>query len=342
MNPSLMQVMITAMDNAYEGITISDARQPDNPLIYVNKGFLKMTGLTPAEIIGKNCRFLQGKAAQQDAVSAIREAVRQQTGIQTEIINYRKDGTPFHNKLSITPVFDNEQNITHFIGIQEDVTALKEKEELEQKFLRQQLISQTTVEAQEQERDALGKELHDNINQLLVTAKLMLSTGLSNEELQVDMMQRSASLLNNAIEEIRMLSQRLVQPKLSVTTLQSSVEELIKTVQSAAPFTVLLQADLKEQEISSSKKLMLYRVIQEQLNNIIKHAMPQRVHISLKQSGAVINLSIHDDGNGFDPKINSTGIGLRNMKSRVEMENGCMCITSARGEGCRLEISVPL
>ncbi len=105
-----------------EGITIADARAPDRPLIYVNEGFTRLTGYSAAETIGSNCRFLQGEATDPQTVAKIRECIAQERDCDVELINYRKDGTTFWNRLSITPIRDSAGITTHFVGVQSDVT----------------------------------------------------------------------------------------------------------------------------------------------------------------------------------------------------------------------------
>jgi sigma-B regulation protein RsbU (phosphoserine phosphatase) len=117
-----------ALDVAAEGITIADARLPDRPLIYANQGFERVTGYAVAEVLGRNCRFLQGPGSDPAAVAEIRAAVAEQRECIVEILNYRRDGTSFWNRLSITPVRNDLGEVTHFIGIQSDVTARREAE----------------------------------------------------------------------------------------------------------------------------------------------------------------------------------------------------------------------
>ena len=117
-----------ALDVAAEGITIADARLPDRPLIYVNEGFERATGYTAAEVLGKNCRFLQGPDTDPAVVTEIRAAVAAERECIVEILNYRRDGTTFWNRLSITPVRDGHGEVTHYIGVQSDVTARREAE----------------------------------------------------------------------------------------------------------------------------------------------------------------------------------------------------------------------
>lgn len=109
-----------------EGITIADAGLPGNPLIYVNAGFERLTGYSAADVLGRNCRFLQGPGTDLDTVGVLRTAILEQREVTVQLLNYRKDGTPFWNRLSITPVRDASGAVTHFIGIQSDVTGEKQ------------------------------------------------------------------------------------------------------------------------------------------------------------------------------------------------------------------------
>jgi len=118
-----------ALSVAAEGITIADARHPDRPLIYVNEGFERLTGYSSDEVLGINCKFLQGDIADPDTVETIRQAIRAGEDCSVEILNQRKDGTRFWNRLTITPVRDEGGEVTHFIGIQIDVTKRREAEE---------------------------------------------------------------------------------------------------------------------------------------------------------------------------------------------------------------------
>ncbi|UCD51930.1 MAG: SpoIIE family protein phosphatase [Phycisphaerales bacterium] len=118
-----------ALGAAAEGITISDPSLPDNPLIYVNSGFERLTGYSAASVLGKNCRFLQGPDTDPRAAEAIRKAVAEEGECTVEILNYREDGSPFWNRLSVTPVRDGHGAVTHFIGVQSDVSARRTAED---------------------------------------------------------------------------------------------------------------------------------------------------------------------------------------------------------------------
>jgi sigma-B regulation protein RsbU (phosphoserine phosphatase) len=125
----LLALLQQAIDTTAEGITISDPRQPDNPIIYANAGFERLTGYATSEVVGRNCRFLQGPGSDPDAVREIREAIQEGRPCTVELLNYRKEGTPFWNRLAITPLRDAAGRVTHFAGIQSDITPLRETQE---------------------------------------------------------------------------------------------------------------------------------------------------------------------------------------------------------------------
>ncbi len=110
------------------GIAVADARQPDLPLIFVNQGFEALTGYRAEEILGRNCRFLQGSDRDQDGLDTVRQAIRQGRPCTVELRNVRKDGTPFWNRLTLAPVTDPAGQITHFVGLQHDVTETRRLE----------------------------------------------------------------------------------------------------------------------------------------------------------------------------------------------------------------------
>jgi PAS domain S-box-containing protein len=105
-----------------EGILISDPRQPDNPIVHVNSAFLGITGYGIEDVLGRNCRFLQGPGTDPVAVREMRDAVESGGGFSGEILNYRRDGEPFWNQVSFSPLRDLEGRITHYVGVQRDVT----------------------------------------------------------------------------------------------------------------------------------------------------------------------------------------------------------------------------
>ncbi|MEG4104989.1 PAS domain S-box protein [Microcoleus sp. S13_C5] len=141
-NLSLLQRAIAASSNS---ILIADARKPDTPIIYCNPAFEKLTGYSTQEVIGRNCRFLQGPDTDQAELDKLRSSLRSGTEIQVVLKNYRKDKTPFWNELMVSPILDNEGKLTHFIGVQNDITkrvaAETAREESEERL---RVIARTT------------------------------------------------------------------------------------------------------------------------------------------------------------------------------------------------------
>jgi PAS domain S-box-containing protein len=136
-----LRLLERAIAASSSGIVITDAMLPDNPMIYINPGFERITGYGREEAIGKNCRFLQGTDKAQPSLDELRKAIRKGQECRVTVRNYRKDGTLFWNEFSISPVRDATGKLTHFIGIQTDITELKQAEAtLQQQVLREQLV----------------------------------------------------------------------------------------------------------------------------------------------------------------------------------------------------------
>ncbi|MGB7441331.1 MAG: PAS domain S-box protein [Coleofasciculaceae cyanobacterium] len=137
-----LQLVERAIAASNNGILIADATQPDLPIIYVNPVFESITGYSTSEVIGKNCRFLQGNNTNQAALAEVRAALREKRGCRTVLLNYRKDGSMFWNELYLAPVQDTVGNLTHYIGVQNDVTERKRvKAELKQARERKALFN---------------------------------------------------------------------------------------------------------------------------------------------------------------------------------------------------------
>ncbi|MFB6093137.1 MAG: PAS domain S-box protein [Haloquadratum sp.] len=125
-----------AMDEAPVGITLADAREEDNPVIYANREFERITGYRRDEVVGRNCRFLQGEATRAEPVAAMRRAIDAEEPVTVELRNYREDGTEFWNRVTIAPIESGDGTVTHYVGFQEDVTDRKEDEEKLRRFRR--------------------------------------------------------------------------------------------------------------------------------------------------------------------------------------------------------------
>lgn len=116
------QVLTAILDHCVNGVTLADPDQEDCPIVYANKSFESLTGYGQDEIIGKNCRFLQGLDKDQEELQRLRESLKKHEAITVTLRNYRKDGTLFHNRLAVTPLRDNKGDLLYYLGVQYDIT----------------------------------------------------------------------------------------------------------------------------------------------------------------------------------------------------------------------------
>ncbi len=338
-----LKLAFLAMDNAKEGITISDARVPDYPLIFVSKGFSRMTGYTYEEAVGGNCRYLQGAKTDPDSIKAISAAIRGNTPIQVELLNYRKNGEPFWNYLYITPIFNDQKELTHYIGIQDDITEIKKKRLDKQNIEREKLIVKTMLIAEKKERHRVGMELHDNISQMLTSVKLYLAMAGKELHSKMNPLKIAVDILNETIEEVRALSRKLVTPGLYEKGLVVILSKLMTNTQAVVDFTLEFTAEGYLPELLSDiQELIIFRVVQEQLNNIIKYSKATEVSVKLFILNKKCCLHITDNGIGFNTEAIHTGIGLSNMRTRIEAVKGNLRLTSILGKGTDLFAEIGL
>ena len=145
---SELRLRTRAMDAAEVPITLADATDPDNPIVYVNDAFEEVTGYSEAQILGHNCRTLQGPGTDPEGVATLRDGIAENRPVTTQILNYRRDGTPFWNRITVTPIQDERGEVTHLLGFQQDVTDQQRNTrlvELLNRVLRHNLRNELTV-----------------------------------------------------------------------------------------------------------------------------------------------------------------------------------------------------
>lgn len=239
--------------------------------------------------------------------------------------------------------YDESGAPVRMIGSMQDVTHTRELQEqiLRDEVRAQQRITETAIRAQEQERATIGRELHDNVNQILTSCQLMTEMAQREEGLREMLLQRTHTQLGTAIQETRRLSHQLVQPALGEIGLENALRELIDGQAALGTMQVLLRTEGNCTGIDDRTALMLYRIAQEQLQNILKYARATQVHLELQRGEETITLRISDNGIGFDPALRKEGIGLRNMRTRAQLCRGSLELNTAPGAGCTVLVALP-
>lgn len=264
---------------------------------------------------------------------------------QSEFRLLAKDGT-YRNILDRGYIlFDQENQPYRMIGSLMDITQMKIlQEELEtQKINQQRKITEATIMAQEKERTEIGRELHDNINQILTTTKLYIDMAIHEPEIHEQLLNKSLVHISSAIDEIRALSKSLVPPSLGDIGIREAIREMLGNLSINKDLKFDFKVNgLAQVTLEPAIKLMVFRIVQEQVNNIMRHSKATSAEIKLSVKRKMLNITISDNGIGFDTNKKSRGIGLNNIISRAELYNGTVDIISTPGNGCVLEVSIPV
>lgn len=234
-------------------------------------------------------------------------------------------------------------NGRHFIVIGEDLTETLKLQQMvmDEKISAQKEVAKAIIHTQEKERSEIAKELHDNINQLLTTAKLYVENIHYFPDQQEVFVQKGISLLQKSIQEIRVLSKQLVTPVFNDIGFKATLDELLAHYLSLNIFCIELLYEVDENTIDKGLQLTIYRIIQEQLNNIVKYARASQAKVFVVEIDNVLHILISDDGVGFDKERVTKGLGLANMKNRAEVYRGEIVIDSKIGQGTTVSVKFP-
>ena len=316
---------------------------------YWNNAAEKIYGWTAEEAIGNNVIGLTPVSFPKRKGNEIMEYLKRGDSWSGEILARKKDGSVFPAFLTDSPICNQQGEMTGIIGVSTDISERKKTEqellEMEQRILNQKIqeqkkITRAVIIAQEQERNYIGRELHDNINQLLAGTKLYLGMAAKNTQNIKETIMYCMELIDNSIEEIRMLSSKHVTPLKNVD-LEKLIENLIDNLNKATSIRALIVYKITN-PLNDDLKLNIYRIIQEQTNNIIKHSAAQNVTITIEELNNMINMKVTDDGKGFDINKERSGIGISNIINRVETFNGNFKMESSIGNGCKIWVSLPV
>ncbi|GAB2835382.1 PAS domain-containing protein [Ferruginibacter profundus] len=310
-----------------------------NNTMHYNDGIAQMFGYSASEV--ENVVDWWNEKLYPDDFKKVTELIEEvfEKGLQKFHITYRfrcADGAYKYIFDRAYVLFDESGNPCRMIGAMQDITYHVDEE------LR---ISKAIIDAQEQERRFIGGELHDNVNQILAGSLLALSMVKSSKSLTkktLEYVEMGKAHIFNAIEEVRKLSHKLAPASFDDTSLRDAFENLLQTFNVNNQFNIKFEMDDACNTVSGDVQINLYRIVQEQIKNIVKYAAADEIEISVKQSAQAIKMRINDNGKGFDIKTVKKGIGLSNIKKRVESFSGKFTVNAAAGKGCEIIIEIPL
>jgi len=332
----------TLVQNGSDLIVIVDEKAH---IKYVSENVREILNYEPESLIGRNAfdlvppeekefvtnelhKILSGVAPSQGAQHRYLKADGSWIWLESKATNH------LSNK-AIEGVLINARDITDRVKLQ-----MKLDKEL---CNRQKELTTAVINAQEQERSQLGLELHDNVNQVLTTVKLYNEMFLTGYNPDKELIHKSTVYLQECINEIRSISKRLSAPTLGHISLHDSVQELIESLIITRQIEILFRPyNIEQLCISRELHLTIYRIVQEGLNNIIKYAEASTAIVSIRNWENTLNVTIYDDGKGFDTNKKRSGIGITNMRTRAENMNGTFELKSTPGHGCAIKMVFPL
>ncbi|GGB03527.1 PAS domain S-box protein [Puia dinghuensis] len=317
---------------------------PNGEMLWMNEGFTRLTGYAAEEMIGQTSRaMLTGPETDMAVVKRADHCRKNGLPFREEFVIYTKAGKKVWTRAQGQSVRLAQANAIRYFVIVTDISDEKkiEHQRLEYEIEQQKNITRVILQTRELERNELGRELHDNINQILAATRLQLSYCLNNFDDCEPVLRQCRENVIEAMEEIRRLSHKIVMPRFTERSLMQALKGLVENYRYAYRITLDI-GEWKDEQAHVRVKEALYRIVQEQLSNIYKHARAAGVWIRLKQKENHAELAVEDDGVGFDPAEKKNGIGISNIHCRAESCGGVVELISSPGKGCTLVVRLPL
>jgi len=219
---------------------------------------------------------------------------------------------------------------------------VREKNELEKQFAEQLL--QSRLEMQEQTFDSISQEIHDNVGQLLSLAKLQLSIVEQKELNDKGLIADIKGNIGNALTDLRDIAKSLSTSRIQQLTLLQAVEQELQRIGRSGTIICNVEVTGNEQPVAEQKKIIIFRIVQESLQNILKHAAAKKISVGFEFLNEQLCISITDDGVGFSTDQSAkteTGLGLQNIIKRAVLINGAATINSALNQGTTIILTIP-
>lgn len=357
-----------AVDSADTCIVLTDARKEDLPLTYVNAAFEKLTGYQSHEVLGLNCRFLQGKDTSPKSVERLRLAIEERRPITTSLLNYRKDGSSFFNEVTITPIFNEQGELTHYLGIQVDIT---EREQSERFLLEAKNKAEESARLKSDFLATMSHEIRTPINGVMGMLNILLGTELNKEQREhAQLAKSSADSLLHIINDILDFS-KVEADKLEIEDIQFDLLQLLGTTaesfaQKSQDKGVALIIDTSgiDFPMIQSDPGRLRQVLNNLLSNAVKFTEHGSITLTanlLRGKGRYSRLicSVKDTGIGIPAKqlehifdafsqadssttrrFGGTGLGLSISRQLCELMGGMVSASSVEGKGSTFSFEI--
>ncbi len=314
--------------------------QMDENTIWWNEGIQTLFGYSP-DTIDNNYRWLLKKIHPDDRGkfnSLVDTALAEKTdNLNTDFLFECSDGTFKVVNCKMNIYFGLQDKPERVLGAMIDLTQRKKIEELR---------IQSLVEGADNERASIARELHDSLSQNLTLASILIQGFLEkNADLNsVEKLNEAEKIVTKVLNDTRDISHSLLPKTLDDFGLKSAVENLVEHLSTGIDFKINIYCNFEDQRFSKPVEMNLFRIIQESLNNIIKHASASQVYISLSRAENSLTLMVEDNGKGFDSEDTKiiSGVGLRNIENRAIYLNGKLTVESRKGKGTLVMVDVPL
>lgn len=326
-------------------------------ILYANDKYAHVSKYAASELIGKPIFYNNMGSRESLVYGHIKDKTRRREVWQGEIFDHASDGTGFWLDVTLMPVFNNTGEIYQYLVIGTDVTKRKNTERelrlLMEEKLKNQKDEQKTrsfsiIKGQEKERKRVSKEIHDGIGQMLTSMRMRLEMVVTQHPTLAQDLTDTQELLQSIISETRRICSNLLPNVLNDFGLRAAVNDLVKSMRESTNLQVDLEEDLQLEYVDREIEIGIFRIVQEVLNNVMKHSKANRLEIQIRNDRKKLYLLIEDDGQGFSYNEHELFVkehqaknnGLRNMKERAELLGGDLKITSTKNIGTSVQLNI--